>query len=243
MPTEIDPAERLSEGWDPAPLPARTPNDPMPSSPRLPVLSMRAPTLCEQGPCAHYHKAVMRFDAATPMDGSEDVMHTQTLRSCYPTPGIAIELEDKPVFECSRWAPDFAIAERLYMMRSEFRSSDAGAGYTRELAAWVDDQERLRVELEKYSETLDKYPELSVVAAMIAEMADGDTLELRRKGERDVLGSALKPGGDFSVFSDDNILLLGPGDYQLRIVNSRGAIVSTRLRLHTPQTDKETPTP
>lgn len=255
MPTEIDPSERLSEGWDPASLPARTPNDPMPSSPRMPMLSLRAPTLCEQGPCAHYHKAVMRFDAATPMDGSEDVMHTQTLRSCYPTPGIAIELEDKPVFECSRWAPDFALAERLYRMRSEFHSSNAGADYVGELAAWEADQARVRAELAKYSET--PHPELGVIAAMVAEMVDGDTLELRRKGHAVRLASlpfdpAPIPNligwgldSTFFSFTDECIdKQAGPGIYQLRIVNARGAIVSTRFHtIPTSQTDKETPTP
>lgn len=248
MPTEIDPSDRLSEGWEPAPLPARTPNDPMPSSPRLPVLSLPAPTLCEQGPCAHYHKAVLRFDAATPMDGSQDVTHVQNLRSCYPTAGISIELEDSPVFECSRWSPlDLAFKARLERLRSDFMESAEGAQYAGELAAWRADQQRIRDEIAKYSET--PHPELGEIEAMLLEMTAGDTLELRRKGEQsrlDTVTCAVAPLELAVVpsFAADALLeRFGAGDYQLRIVNARGAIVSTRIiTIAAPQTT-ETPTP
>lgn len=265
MPTEIDPSDRLSDGWEPAPLPARTPNDPLPPSPSLPAPSVAPPTLCELGPCAHYHKAVLRFDAATPMDGSASVTHTQNLRSCYPTAGISIELEDSPVFECSRWAPiDLAFKTRLEQLRQAALQSADGEQYQRELAEWRADQQRIRDEIAKYSET--PRPELGQLAGMIAEMESGDRLELRPKGAVRILADLtwqdVQAGNKGTVGAPDSNDLMHPfteslvaftdegfaavfvpGDYQLRIVNSRGQIVSTRIYTIPEPLTTETPTP
>jgi len=265
MPTEIDPSDRLSDGWEPAPLPARTPDDPMPSSPKMPAPSVAPPTLCELGPCAHYHKAVLRFDAATPMDGSASVTHTQNLRSCYPTAGISIELEDSPVFECSRWAPiDNVFKIRLEGLRNAALRSADGDQYKRELAEWRADQQRIRDEIAQFSET--PHPELGKLASVIAEMESGDRLELRPKGKLRLLatltwgniklgnkGDLGEPFGDdlagevlnnLVTFTDEGLAAaFVPGDYQLRVVNSRAQIVSTRIHtIPAPQTT-ETPKP
>lgn len=259
MPSEIDPDERLYEGWEPSPVPARTPNDPLPSPPRISLPQVVAPTLCEQGPCANYHMAVIRFDAATPMDGSDDVMHTQTIRTCIPGPGVTLELEDRPVFECTKWDPDTNLQSSLELRREEFDASPAGAQYQAKLAAWHADQQRIHEEIERELAAPPK-PDVSVLDAMIAELQPGDVLELRVKGKPLLLAKLEQAGqlycgyrlpdgteADFIQKCDGElteafVATFGYGNtYQLRRVNSAGAIVSTRL--YTIDTPKETPTP
>lgn len=258
MPSEIDPDERLYEGWEPSPVPARTPNDPLPAPPRVVLPQVVAPTLCEQGPCSHYHGAVVRFDAATPMDGSDDVTHTQTIRTCIPESGVTLELEDRPVFECTKWDPDKVYQRMLEHRREEFDASPEGAQYQAKLAAWHADQKRIREEIER--ELAAPKPDVSILDAMIAELQPGDVLELRVKG-KPLLLAKLEHGGklysgyrlpdgteaDFIQPADGEltegfIRTFGLGNtYQLRRVNSAGAIVSSRL--YTIDTPKETPTP
>lgn len=245
MPAEIDPDERLMEGWEPSPVPIRGPDDPLPAPPRVHLPQVVAPTLCELGPCSHYHHAVIRFDAATPMDGSDDVTHTQTIRTCIPGAGVTLELEDKPVFECSFWDPNVELQTELERRREEIGATRAGELYLERVAAWRADQARIRKEIEE--ELANPQPELSVLDAMIAELKPGDVLELRPKGKSDRLAwwaqSVIAEMGVTEAWIRE---AYGPNTYQLRRVNAAGAIVSTRLYTIdplTPTEPKETPNP
>src|SRR6185312_8201120 len=90
----------------------------------------------------------IRFDAATPMDGSASPDHTQTIRTCIPGAGVTLELEDRPVFECTYWDPNEDTQRALVRRREIFSGTPAGAQYRTELEAWYADQERIRTEIE-----------------------------------------------------------------------------------------------
>ncbi len=255
MPSEIDPDSRLMGGWEPAPIPARTPNDILPAPPRVKLPVVHAPTLCEQGPCSHYHKAVIRFDAATPMDGSEAVDRTQTIRTCIPGAGVMLELEDKPVFECTFWDPDWFRQGTLLASRKQFAVTEAGEKYRAELAAWRDDQARIHAQVER--DIANPPPELGPLEKSLHELKvikGGGTLELRYKGEKRVLARMSSDDVMATLFDNDGVpmvrfdltqaeatrLFRHHAQISLRLVNSDGAICSTRIITLDP---KETPIP
>lgn len=132
MPKIIDPRTRLSEDFEPNPAPDMSG---VPPPPRLlPVI--HPPSLCEQGPCAHYHEITALADAATPMDGSLRV-HVQVLRTCYPHAGIEMPLNGSPVFECNRYVPDMhADGDALERFRRSARGQAIWTRYQADLAQY-----------------------------------------------------------------------------------------------------------
>lgn len=126
---------RFLAGWEPAPLPAYGPDGITFPAPR-PSLPL-APSLCEAGPCRHYHRVASVMDAADPADGSEGTTHQQIVRACYPAPGIELEVGETPVLACSRWEPDNEQA-RLDSLRDQFLRSPAGKEYQAAMARFRD---------------------------------------------------------------------------------------------------------
>lgn len=78
------------------------------------------PSLCEAGPCRHYHRFAVQVDAEPPKVRRLPVVvpgvagdtyqppatfHTETHRYCYPDTGIEMSLGVMPVTECNRWDP------------------------------------------------------------------------------------------------------------------------------------------
>lgn len=108
MPKVIDPKAVFQDGWDPtAAAPIGPGGEVLPSPKMRPVIE--PPTLCDQGPCRHYHQLVTLANAQGPKDGSL-VAYKQTVKTCYPEPGIEMPLNDVPVFACNRWDPGVPIA-------------------------------------------------------------------------------------------------------------------------------------
>lgn len=99
---------------------------------RLPVID--PPSLCEAGPCRHYHRVVSVIDAQDPV-GERGPVRRQVTRACYPTPGIELELGETPVFVCSRWEPDNEQA-RLDSLRSAYMKTVDGKTFAAEVAAF-----------------------------------------------------------------------------------------------------------
>jgi hypothetical protein len=231
----------MMSGWEPRPVPGRTLDEPMPP-PTLKVLGPEPPSLCRQGPCSHYHELSVRLDASTPMDGSSDVMHTQLTRSCYPTSGIQIELDDTPVFACSRWSPDTTRQYQIDAMQRDYNLSNAGVKYYRELSEWKADQARIAAEVKTYAEL--KIETKTVLELLASQMDVGDELQIRLRATGDVMSSVMRLDG---VDTDPPLArvtaALPPASYQLRVLGAdRETIKATSRYDHErPTAPKETP--
>lgn len=102
----IDPNERVSGGFQPSPLPPVAPDgglalEPAPTEP----LEVAPIALCSIGPCARHHELVTKINAQEALDGSAGRVHLQVIRTCYPAPGIEVDLSETPVRQCSLWKP------------------------------------------------------------------------------------------------------------------------------------------
>jgi hypothetical protein len=239
VPRRIDPQDRLQEGWEPPPVPDLRPDSPSPSRQvALPVVSPPAPTLCELGPCANYHRMSLELDAAKPMDGSETPMRIQTIRTCYPTPGVEMPLDESPIFECSRWTPLTAIdREARRSLRNVVLRSPDGQRYEHELNEWRDAQEKLRAdELQQPEMPLE---DMTVYDELRHAMVDGDRVELRLKGDPRVLHTFPWPALDISerLIQD---LYGGNATYQVRIVHptEHGDAISMIKQIKVPPVTK-----
>lgn len=171
----IDPQERLSDGWEPAPGPPLGPDLSLPPSPKLPILGPEAPTLCRQGPCIHYHELQTQLDAAKPIDGSAAAEFRHTIRTCYPHSGIEMPLDETPVFQCNLWLPADATVEgrRRTKAATDYLLSEPGKQYQAELAEWEAGQRRLRDESAAVQDT--------VVVDVIESNAPSSLIERMRK--------------------------------------------------------------
>lgn|GEM_PF-6951278 len=125
---------RFLAGWEPTVFPARGPDGLIPAPPPSRLPALEHPSLCEAGPCRHYHRVVCLMDAAEPLDGSGGTAHEQVTRACYPAPGVELELGEAPITRCSRWEPDNEQA-RLDSIRDSFLRSPAGRAYAEQLRA------------------------------------------------------------------------------------------------------------
>jgi hypothetical protein len=101
-----DPTSRLADEFEPSPLPPIAPDGGLALEP-VPIKPLRRVqiSLCALGPCANYHEVLTKIDAQDPLDGSPGKIHLMPVRTCYPHPGIEMDLKDMPVRECNRWNP------------------------------------------------------------------------------------------------------------------------------------------
>lgn len=113
MSKQISPEDRLIGSWEPSLVSPIGPDGspaPIPVAPPLPPPPV---SICQRGPCRNYHRLVMSGDAAEPLHAAALAIGReprQTLHTCYPAPGIEVDLElgDRAVYECSRWSPPSA---------------------------------------------------------------------------------------------------------------------------------------
>ena len=114
------------------------------------------PSLCAQGPCAHYHKFTTQLDAegaraaGVVPGGSQhgrligagsEVFHTESHHYCYPSPGVSNTLGALPVMDCSLWSPiDGATDAAIHERRRMFLVSGDGSLYRATLARWHHDR-------------------------------------------------------------------------------------------------------
>lgn len=159
-----DPAHGVDLETPASLTPQRPPPDPRPS-------------LCEAGPCRHYHRFAIQVDAEPPkvrrlpvvVPGVGDTyeapagFHAETHRYCYPDTGIEMPLGVMPVTECNRWepvAPDAAKQKR----ETAFWGSAAGRSHRYAEHAWRDRQFALAREA-------DEAEQLILEAQVDAELA------------------------------------------------------------------------
>jgi hypothetical protein len=102
MPKQIDITDRILGDMMPSPLGPQGANPaPVPAPRQVAPIS-----LCQLGPCSHYHELRTMMDAQEPIDGSgADRVYLNLTRTCYPSPGIEIDLSAHPVRTCSLWDP------------------------------------------------------------------------------------------------------------------------------------------
>lgn len=109
----------------------------MPQTRRLTVLD--PPALCTMGPCAHYHEASVVIDSAEARDGSETSDHTQTVKTCYPHPGVEFDLNGAPVINCNLWDPpdhdDIEFLKKRRRQEKHMLSPD-GQKFIKDLNDW-----------------------------------------------------------------------------------------------------------
>lgn len=238
----IDPKDRLEGDWEPSDVPDLRPDAPAVAPPTLRVLPRAAPSLCQQGPCRNYHEVVLELDAQQPLDHSDASSKGHRVRTCYPSSGIEMPL-DAPVFECNRWDPDEGFA--LELRRDAFMRTEAGITYTADLDAWKGDQERIRKEENELAKV--DVTELDTIGELRATMEDGDDLELRRRGETDLLLTLQKREPDDSEFAsfvgggtkgtgNDELVgkVFGHGEYQIRHIRKKRIIAIKNLVIEDP---------
>lgn len=129
-----DVADRIGENWSQSPVP-----NALPGSPEVPrvtiadvVMAPIPPTICRLGPCRNYHEARVLLPAHG-VDGKSILV-----RTCYPHPGIEMDLQDTPVLECNRYWPEIGVGRPLERdkARDLIMNSEAGAEYKTALDAW-----------------------------------------------------------------------------------------------------------
>jgi hypothetical protein len=132
---------RFLSGFEPIVLPPRGPDGMIPSGPARMSLPVLPPTLCEAGPCAHYHRVSSVMEDQEPIGGPGPIRRMVT-RACYPAPGVEIEL-DSPVLQCSRWEPN-GEQERLDGIRKRFLSSEPGKAFSGQVSEFEASHEQAR---------------------------------------------------------------------------------------------------
>lgn len=156
--------DELQEGWDPAPLPPVAPDGGIEIQ-SLRVAAQAPPSLCEAGPCRHYHVFQMELDVQKPLadrvergtliGAPPDIpVVVQTQKYCYPDVGIELgPLGEHNIMSCNRWSP-IAEHERKHddEMRARFFETDAGKQYRTVLDAWIASQRELNAELAEMPE-------------------------------------------------------------------------------------------
>ena len=143
-----DVRDNLTEDFEPATF-ATGPEGAIPPPTKTPRPA--PPSLCEQGPCVHYHAFTLPFDAETPRGAAVEPGgkvtgdpgpardYVEHHRYCYPTAGVEMNLAGLPVLRCNRWDPldrDVGSEAAANIRRKEYSRSLAGETYARELAAW-----------------------------------------------------------------------------------------------------------
>lgn len=146
----------ITESFEVSKLPPIGPDGSLGLEPQRSVPDPR-PRLCEAGPCEHYHRLRVQVDAEAPRamklpfrlpvipEGARAVddgmlyrpppsFHTQLHHTCYPTPGIEIDIGPEPIVECSRWRPGSPTAQ--IKQQELFLRSPAGIEYRKQVDAW-----------------------------------------------------------------------------------------------------------
>jgi len=126
MSKTIDPTARLTDGFQPSQIPAGPDGIPSP----IPVRrssSLEVINLCSLGPCSHYHELATKVDSQDPLDGSPGGVYVNITRTCYPAPGIEIDVSEHQVRRCSIWEPRFDQRETLERIRNAYLATDDGA--------------------------------------------------------------------------------------------------------------------
>lgn len=128
--------DNLTDGFEPSPVPPVGPDGNV-HLPQLRTPTRRAPTLCELGPCVHYQCMRVQMDAAAPQDGSDGGLHTETAHTCYPSPGVELDLGPMPVLECSYWEPQSPKRTKtLKDSRDRVLKTKQGRAFAAELRDW-----------------------------------------------------------------------------------------------------------
>lgn len=100
-------ANRLSESFVASQMPPVAPDGGLLLEPApLDGLVEEEESLCAVGPCRHFHELVLSLDAQEPLGQETGVRtHRNTVRTCYPSPGIEADLGEETVYQCNRWDP------------------------------------------------------------------------------------------------------------------------------------------
>ena len=126
MPKELDPTARIADGFTPSAISVGP--DGIPAAvPVRPPSKLALIPLCTLGPCVRYHELVTKMDAQDPQDGSEGEVFTNRTRTCYPSPGIEMDISVNPVHQCNLWEPDINRARVVEAIRAQYEASTEGA--------------------------------------------------------------------------------------------------------------------
>ena len=133
MSRAINPTDRFSETFKAAPVGGGV--DVVPVLPVTPASDHALIPICQLGPCVRYHEIRTKFEAAEPEDGTPGTVYTHPTRTCYPAPGIEIDVTEHPVRNCNLWEPRIDVAESRLRYREAWLQSE---GATKEWAEYVE---------------------------------------------------------------------------------------------------------
>jgi hypothetical protein len=131
---------RFLADWAPSAIstaPDGTMAGPAPA-PRSSLPQIDPPSLCEAGPCRHYHRLVSVLDAqdaiGAALTDATGVTPRVITRACYPSAGIEVELAETPILQCSHWYP----RDRRHQIaaRQSYLASPEGREFLAEAAAY-----------------------------------------------------------------------------------------------------------
>lgn len=119
-------ANRLSESFVASQMPPVAPDGGLLLEPAsVDPLPEAEESLCAIGPCRNYHELVLSLDAQEPLgEETGERRHRNTVRTCYPSPGIEADLGEETVYQCNRWDPhddSFVSARELRRTRARAR--------------------------------------------------------------------------------------------------------------------------
>lgn len=151
-------------------LPPRGPDGMIPSGPPSSGPATQCPSLCEAGPCRHYHKLATIMDAQEPLVGSDPLRRLIT-RACYPSPGINLELMgEEPVLQCSRWEPDNEQG-RLGELRKQYLKTADGKAFAAQVAAFDEAQQEAEEVQRAFEQPIESFESVEPSARSIAAHA------------------------------------------------------------------------
>lgn len=123
-------ADRLSTQFTASQMPPVAPDGGLLLEPApLNALPEAEESLCSVGPCRYFHELTLSLDAQEPLGQETGVRtHRNTVRTCYPSPGIEADLGEETVYQCNRWDPH----DESFVSARDLRRTKASARYEAE---------------------------------------------------------------------------------------------------------------
>lgn len=138
-------ANRLSESFVASQMPPVAPDGGLLLEPAsVDPLPEAEESLCAIGPCRNYHELVLSLDAQEPLgEETGERRHRNTVRTCYPSPGIEADLGEETVYQCNRWDPhddSFVLARDVRRSAAMERRAGGGTPAPCQLCGMAGDQ-------------------------------------------------------------------------------------------------------
>ncbi len=155
----LRPNDALADGWEPSPPPHIGPDGLAIGPPSVESVEPY-PSLCEAGPCQHFHRFEIQVEATSPLAQQVPieipdwprvettpvgkvyrplpVFHTRVERYCYPSTGIELELGSASMVRCNRFKPPESWHQQRRSTDDNLTGASRAAVYVAKVKAWKD---------------------------------------------------------------------------------------------------------